>query len=64
MATEQDIANILGEIGQNLKRLVAAEVANAVFQQTGQIPEDKRAGRKTAGGPPTGGGAHGPGHRE
>jgi hypothetical protein len=67
MATEQDIANILGEIGQGLNRLVKALVENAVFQQNGQIPEDKRAGPRrdeTAGGRPTGGGAHGPGHRE
>jgi hypothetical protein len=44
-ATDQQIAEILGAIAQNLKRLVAAEVANAVFQQTGEMPEEKRAGR-------------------
>jgi len=42
-ANDQEIADILGEIAQNLKRLVAAEVANAVFQLTGEAPEDKRA---------------------
>jgi len=41
-ATDQEIADILGAIGQNLKRLVAAEVANAMFQLTGEAPEDKR----------------------
>jgi hypothetical protein len=41
-ATDQEIADILGEIGENLKRLVAAEVANAVFQLTGEAPQEKR----------------------
>jgi hypothetical protein len=40
-ATDQEIADLLGEIGQNLKRLIAAEVANAVFQMTGEIPTKK-----------------------
>jgi hypothetical protein len=40
-ATDQEIADILGAIGQNLKRLVAVEVANAVFQLTGEAPEEK-----------------------
>jgi hypothetical protein len=42
-ATDQEIADILAAIGQNLKRLVAAEVANAVFELTGEAPQDKRA---------------------
>jgi hypothetical protein len=42
--TNQEIAEIVSEIGQNLKRLVAAEVANALFQSTGKIPEEKRTG--------------------
>jgi predicted RNase H-like nuclease len=41
-ATDQEIAEILAAIGQNLKRLVAVETANIVFQLTGQMPEDKR----------------------
>jgi hypothetical protein len=44
MATEQDIANILGEIGQNINRLVKALVENALFTQTGKLPEEKRKG--------------------
>jgi hypothetical protein len=44
--TNQDIANILGEIAQNFNRLAKAIVQNASFQQGGQIPEDKRAGRR------------------
>lgn len=43
-ATDQEIADILGAIAQNLKRLVAAEVANAVFQLTGEAPQEKRKG--------------------
>ena len=46
MATEREIAGILGAISQNLKALVAAEVANALFQQTGKIPEQKKANGK------------------
>jgi hypothetical protein len=41
-ATDEEIADILAAIGQNLKRLVAAEVANAVFELTGEAPEKKR----------------------
>jgi hypothetical protein len=38
--TNQDIANILGEISQNFNRLSKAIVQNSSFQQGGQIPED------------------------
>lgn len=41
-ATDQEIADILAAIGQNLRRLVAAEVANAVFELTGEASEKKR----------------------
>jgi hypothetical protein len=46
MTTDQEIAEILAEIGRNLKRLVALEVAQAVFQQTGKMPEVKKKERR------------------
>jgi hypothetical protein len=46
MATEQEIANILAAIADNINRLVKALVENAVFQQTGQIPGNKSAARR------------------
>jgi hypothetical protein len=46
MATEQDIANILADIGEAHKRLAAALVANAVFQQTGATPKQDRLERE------------------
>jgi len=42
-ATDQEIANILAGIQQNLNHHLAVELANAVFQITGKPPEDKRA---------------------
>jgi hypothetical protein len=42
----QEIANILGEIGQNISRLVKAVVDNTLFQQTGKMPEEKRTGAR------------------
>jgi hypothetical protein len=45
MTTEQEIANILAAIGQNLKHLVAAEVAQANFNSNGKIPQDEKRGR-------------------
>jgi hypothetical protein len=60
-ATDQEIADILGAIAQNLHRLILAELVNA-----GVIPPDQKRGpvRHTAGGPPTGGGIDNPGHRD
>jgi hypothetical protein len=41
---DQEIADSLAAIGQNLRRLFAAELAAAEFQNGGKLPEEKRTG--------------------
>jgi hypothetical protein len=53
MTSQQDLANIIAEFSENLKRLIQAAIEVAVFEATGQPPEDKHSSRPSARTAPT-----------